>query len=332
MSEDQRHIPIDRIEKPKAALRPIRRKDAEYIELVESVKKDGVLQPVLLRPSYCVGCKHKACLEAACPVREPTEDHGMVEGWHRLEAAREAGRASIPALIEELTDRDVLIVQIKCNAIRPRTRTFEYARRLKLLMEEGFTKPELAKLIDKSPSWIDDQLCLNRLCEEARAPVERGEIGMQSALALANLPSDLQPKFLDDAIAMKQPEFVERAKAANRDFKEFLLQERLHNREIGAAPPTLRAINVLKREAVKPKNAKEVLKAARAKTALDGWRACLAWVFKLDPISVENRKAGKKEDPDARVANNAEYHQLNREMIRQFVKPQSETGDSKHGK
>jgi len=313
----QANIPIARIKPPSISLRPIRRNTAEYEELVGSIRVDGVLQPILVRP-----CNPSTGF-----------DYEVVEGWHRLEAAREAGLDSIPCMIRDLSDEQVLIVQIKCNAIRPVTRTFEYARRLMILMQQGYTLPQLSVLIAKNPKWIKDQLQLNRVCEDARPAVERGEIKMQAALALANLPTDLQQKFIDDAIALPTKVFKARAEAANRDFKAFLIQQKQEDREIGATQPAVRAVNVMKRESLKPERAKEVLKATGAKTPLDGWEACLAWVFKLDPVSVEKRRAGIKEAESAlSLANNEEWHRMNREMIAKFVNPQSSNGDYRNGK
>jgi ParB/RepB/Spo0J family partition protein len=311
MTELLAYLPIANIRKPRISLRPIRRNTPEYVELVESIRKDGVLQPLLVRPWE--------------------DEHEVVEGWHRLTAAKEAGLLVVPCIIREMTDDEVLIVQVKCNAIRPKTFSFEYARRLKILMEKGLTLLELSAIVDKSPKWIQDQIHLNRLCEEARPSVESGDIQMGSALALANLPEDLQKKFLPDAVEMKQAEFMPRAKGALRDYKAFLLKEQQEDREIGAANPNLRSINMLKREAGKPTHAKKVLRRMKAETPLDGWEACLAWIFRLDPLTVDKRRAKEKE-PNEVAATQAEYRKLNRDMIRKFVKPQSETGDYRNGK
>ena len=309
MSSNQKEVSIQYIMRPKTSLRPVRRDSPEYAELLESVRKDGILQPILVRPCDPSTGYH----------------YEIVEGWHRYEAAKENGLETMPVIIMELTDDEVLVIQIKCNAISPKTHTFEYARRLKLLMERGNTIVQLSGLIDKSQNWIRDQLQLNRLCEEARAPVERGEIKMQSALALANLPEDLQPKFVDDAVALEQPQFVERAQHAARDFRAYLQRVHEEDKADGVVQPHLRAINVLKREAAKPKSAEAALKAAGAKTALDGWRVCLAWVFSIDPVSVKNRGAGKKDPcPEDRVATRQQYRELNRTLIKQFVKPHLE--------
>jgi len=327
---NQQDIELKRIARPRKTLRPVRRNDPDYECMVMSVRKDGVLQPILIRPDYCIGCKAETCEGPACQRRAVEHDYENVEGCHRYEAAKENGLDTIPAHIREMTDQEVLVVQIKCNAIRPKTHTFEYARRLKMLMENGATLPQLSVMVDKPQKWIQDQLQLNRICPEARPAFERGEIKMTAGLALANLPTDLQPKFLDDAIALPATEFRERASAANRDFKSFLLQLQQEDREIGAATPKLRAINVLKKESLKPSNAKGVLKAVGAKTPQDGWLACLQWMFRLDPISVEKRKAGREETENARLSQ-SEFHRTNREMIEKFVNPESPTGDHRNG-
>jgi ParB family chromosome partitioning protein len=299
--EELQRIPLNKIRTPRIALRPIRRNSVEYIELVQSVKKDGVLQPILVRPTD-----------------DTYEIVEIVEGWHRFEASVETGKSDIPCFVRSMTDRDVLIYQLKLQAIRPVVQTFEYARRLKLLMEDGLTLDGLSAQIDKSQKWIRDQIQLNRLCEEARKPVEDGKISMSSALALANLPSEIQTQFVKEAVTLKASDFIPRAKRARRDFDAFLQQEKVEKEKLGT--PRLRSLNVLKREAVKPTHAHDVLKATGAKTALEGWEACMAWVFKLDPISVSNK--GKKEDKRERLATDEEYRSLNRKMIQKYVNPQ----------
>lgn len=322
-------IPLTAIERPRIALRPVRRESLEYNELVESVAKDGVLQPILVRPLYCSGCEQKECT-ASCTISK-VDGYQIVEGWHRYEAAKEAGLSEIPCLVREMSDEQVMIFQLKCNTIRPLTYSFEFARRLKKLMEDGYSLPQLSKLIDKSQKWIKDQIHLNRLCGPARKPTESGEIELRAALALANLPEELQVKFVDDAISMPTKEFVDRAEAANRDFKQYLLEERERNRKIGAAKPCIRAVNVMRREALEPKHAHNVLKAMDAKTAIEGWEACLAWAFQLDPISVERRLQGAKETVREKQMKASEYRKTNRELIKKFINPQSHTGDYQHG-
>jgi len=310
MTHEQRFLPLSEIDRPRISLRPVRRRSPEYTELVESIAKDGLLQPILVRPK--------------------DGRYEIVEGWHRFEAAKEAGLVAIPCLIREMTDDEVLIFQLKCNAIRPKTHTFEYARRLKMLMESGRSLLELCVLIDKTPQWVKDQLQLNRLCESAIPAFERGEISMKAALALANLPADLQEKFVDDAIGMGASEFIERAKLANRDYKAYLMRLQQEDRKFGVdTNPKPRAINVLKREALKPTKWKGVCEALGAKTPRDGWVACLQWLLRLDPITLEAKRAGRQEkEKDSEVrATRDEWMKLNRDLIKKFVFDHSKTGD-----
>jgi len=161
--------------------------------------------------------------------------------------------------------------------------------------------------------------------------VEAGQMTMKAALALANLPEDLQPKFLDDAITMDTNEFCVRAKAALRDFKAYLLRVQQDEKQLGAVIPKLRAVNVLKRESITPKYSENVLKKSKAKTPADGWNACMSWIFGIDPVSVERRINNRKDEEHATQMSAAEYRKANREMIKKFVKPTSKTGDYRNG-
>jgi ParB family chromosome partitioning protein len=119
-------IPISDLIPPKRRLRALRKYDVVYCEMVESMKKDGVLQPILVRP---LGDKYE-----------------VVEGNYRHSAATEAGLVEIPCLVREMTDHEVLILQLKANAIRPLTNKYEYARRIyKLLKDDSLTVDSLCQ-------------------------------------------------------------------------------------------------------------------------------------------------------------------------------------------
>ena len=299
------HLHIDDILEPRISLRPVRRNSPEYAELVESIAQDGVLQPILVRP-------HDG-------------KHEIVEGWQRYSACKEAGVHTIPCHIKEMSDDEVLVYQIKCNAIRPKTQTFEYARRLLLLIEKGASLPELCVLVGKNPQWIRDQLQLNRVCEEARPAFEQGDIPMTSAVALANLPSDMQPDYIEDAITLPCNKFVDKAKEAKRDLEAKLLDTEAEDYIIGATTPRPRAINSLKRELLEPRKMYSVLKASKANTPREGWLACLRWVLMIDTLSIENRKAGRRKESqkDEEVrATQVEWRKLNRSLIDKYVKPE----------
>ena len=299
MKDNQQTIPASRLHFSRSPLRPVRKDTVEYRELVQSIKKDGLLQPLLVRPV-------------------DGGDYEVVEGGHRLEAGKEAGLDSYPCLVKAYTDQEVMIIQLKCQAVRPQeTRKFEYSRRLKKLLDDGMTIPELCNKIDKSPLWVKNILQLLRLCDDAAAPVDRGEITLKKAVALTKLPLELQPNFIDDAIAMPTEEFIARSREAKRDYDHYLTKGEFDDKMLGAHPRIRSGLQIIK-EANSRRAAIEVLPAAEAKTPLDGWNACLAWVMRIDPLTLERKQKSISEGKDETI-DLYTYRQMKRQMIRNLV-------------
>jgi len=273
VTEQLRYLPVDKLHAPRILLRPVRQKSVEFAELMESIRTDGILQSLLVRPHPSI-----------------PDEFEIVEGEHRRKAAKAAGRNLVPCIIREMSDDEALIIQLKANAVRPEeTRNYEYARRLKKLMQEGMTLAELSVRIDKAPDWIKRILKLNNLCEEARTPVNNGDIPLHSAIALATLSWDIQKNFIEDAKKLDVNYFVARAREARRDFDAFLLQQSLEEQAKGYLPK-LRPIVQIVEELETHKAAKAILKQTKAKTILDGWNAAIAWMLRIDPISIHKRQ------------------------------------------
>ena len=95
------NIDIELIKPPRIQLRPVLKGTVDYHELMDSMKKDGVLQPILVRP---IG-----------------DHYEVVEGNWRYHAAVDIGLREIPCLVKELTDADIEVIQLKTNSIRPET-------------------------------------------------------------------------------------------------------------------------------------------------------------------------------------------------------------------
>ena len=156
-------IPIENLRPPKMQLRPVLQHSVEYQELVDSIKVDGILQPILVR-----------LLKG--------DVYEVIEGNWRYHASRDAGLTEMPCHVREMTDAEVEVVQLKAQALRPETPKIEIAKRLHLLMErEEMTLGDLSKLVNKAPSWIRSMLSLTRLVPEAQKMVNRGEISMRKA-------------------------------------------------------------------------------------------------------------------------------------------------------
>jgi ParB/RepB/Spo0J family partition protein len=301
MNDELKTIPLTDLHPPRMPLRPVRKKSVEFAELTESIRTDGILQSLLVRP------------HATLPGYE------IVEGEHRREAALLAGLEVAPCIVREMTDQEALIIQLKANAVRPEeTRKYEYARRLKKLLDDGLTLAELSAMIDKSPQWIKQILRLTNLCSEAIVPVNHGDIPLNSAIALAQLPIEEQPKYVQDAIIMKAKNFVQRAREIRTDYEAYLLKLKQEDQNSGIEPK-LRTVKELIAEFETWDRAEQVLEAYRAKTPLDGWKACLAWMFKLDPLTIEMRRNKVRQSTCANFKTEIEKQQFKRKLVEKLV-------------
>jgi len=140
--------------------------EAALDELAASIAQRGVIQPVIVRAL----------------------DNGryqLVAGERRWRAAQKAQVHEIPALVRDLSDRDVMALALIENLQREDLNPIEEARAYHRLAElEGLTQTEIAKMVDKSRSHVANLQRLLALPESVIALVERGELSMGHARAL----------------------------------------------------------------------------------------------------------------------------------------------------
>jgi len=296
-----RHIEVCRIEPSRTPLRSIRKTEPEFVELMESIRSDGVLQPILVRP-----------------IKDREGYYEVVEGNHRFAVVRLLRHETIPCQIKELTDREVLIIQVKAQAVRPTDiKIYEYARRLRKLIDTDMTIRDLAATLDKSPAWVSRMLSLVNLDPSVIDDVNSGKINASKAIALSKLPQHLQPTFHDDAIHMKTVPFTKRTREAKRDYDAFLLNQKQEEQQDGVQP-RIRGVKDIMAEADTFEAAGKVLTSCNANTPEMGWKACLAWIMRIDPVSVENRRQGIK-DSNYEFLNNYRLRIKQRRMIEQLT-------------
>ena len=189
MDDKTEFLPVAVLREPKNKLRIVDKESVAYLELRDSIRDHGILQPLLVRP-----------VEGG---------YEIIEGLYRLTGAKEVGLEKVPCLIREATDDEVLVLQLQANAISPDTQLAEYAQQLKKLMQRdpNMTKRELACLIRKSPQWISKCLDLTRLLRNIQVMVDRGEIPAENAYMLAKIPRSMQMDYVDRAKIMPRKEF-----------------------------------------------------------------------------------------------------------------------------
>lgn len=149
--------------------RTIRKGDPALLELAESIKAHGVLQPVVARPH---------------PTKKGKYD--LRAGARRHAAAALAGLEAIPAIVRDLSDQEALEITVTENLQREDLLPLEEARGVQILLDRGWTPAVIADHIGKSATWVVRRARLTHLSEKWRKAVEDPKRGI-SAWPAANL-------------------------------------------------------------------------------------------------------------------------------------------------
>lgn len=149
--------------------------EASLAELADSILRNGLAQPILVRP-----------LPSTAGQIDRVE---IVAGERRYRAAKIAGLDVIPAIVRELTDVQALELQIVENVQREDVHEIEEAEGYHRLMEEhGYTSDMLAEKVGKSRSYIYGRLKLCALVPLAREAFFEGKLNSSLALLIARIP------------------------------------------------------------------------------------------------------------------------------------------------
>jgi len=163
---EQRIVPIDQIRGGK--LNPRREfREEELEELAESIRQKGIVQPIVVRPDRIAG------------------GYEIVAGERRWRAAQKANLHTMPAIVRDLSDQEVLELGIIENVQRADLNAIEEAGGYRELIERfGYTQDQLAEVIGKSRSHLANTLRLLKLPESVQALVQEGKLTAGHARAL----------------------------------------------------------------------------------------------------------------------------------------------------
>ncbi len=163
------HVPIEQIHaNPR---QPRRRFDhSSTAGLADSIRLQGIVQPLVLRPRLEGG-------------------YELIAGERRWRAAREAGVPTLPALIREADDRDTLLLGLVENVARENLSPVEEARGYAVLMDEfELSLGDVCERVGRSKPAISNKLRLLELSDDVLAMVERGELSEGHARAVLAVP------------------------------------------------------------------------------------------------------------------------------------------------
>lgn len=286
MKIESRDIPLSDIHETHLLLRLVEKESLEYMELRDSLAKDGPLNSICVRPSP--------------RIPRILGKFEVVDGMYRYTAFEELGLTPVPCLIRYgMTDEEVVAAQIQANAIRPTTKKSDFARQLKKILDAnpGMSHATLQGMIHKGPGWIGEQLGLLRLRPDIQKAVDRGEIPLMSAYVLSRVMPSQQHRFVD--LAKTAPVNVFRATTAVfiKQQREAARQGKLDVVFTNEFKPVayLRNLREVTAESERFEQGPLLLAAANARTAVDGWNACLKWVMHLDAASLAEQQGKQRE-------------------------------------
>jgi ParB family chromosome partitioning protein len=181
---DLANVPVDAVHpNPR---QPRRRIDGESVSaLAGSIREQGIVQPVLVRPRAAGGWE-------------------LIAGERRWRAAREAGLKTLPAVVRHADDRDSLLLALVENVAREQLTPVEEARAYAVLMDEFvLSLGDVAEKVGRSKPSVANRLRLLDLPDDVLGMVERGELSEGHARAVLAVPDQEERRKLASLIVRR---------------------------------------------------------------------------------------------------------------------------------
>ena len=198
-------------------------------ELAESIKTNGVIQPLI--------------------VRERGSGYELVAGERRWRASRTAGLRKVPCIIRNFDDRQNAIVAIIENMQREDLDPIEEATGLKSMTEEyGFTQEQVSKSIGRSRTYIANSIRLLKLPPEIQEYVSKGQMSAAHGRTIINIPDKARQKEVADKIIRNDLSVRATEKLAERVKDELRPERRKRRKPEETKPPRSAEIEAVERE------------------------------------------------------------------------------------
>jgi len=166
-------LPIEQLKPGKYQPRKDMSNEA-LIELANSIKSQGIIQPIVVRQT-------------------DYEEYEIIAGERRWRAAQIAGLDRVPCLVKDVPDESAVAIALIENIQREDLNAMEEAIALeRLLIEFELTHQEVADVVGKSRTTVSNLLRLNNLNNEVKTFLEHGDIEMGHARALLALSDEEQ--------------------------------------------------------------------------------------------------------------------------------------------
>jgi len=177
----------------------------EIQELAESIRENGIIQPIILRAK--------------------DEVYEIVVGERRFRAAKEAGLKKVPAIIKDYSESRLLEIALIENIQRKDLNPLEEALAYKTIIDrDTITQEELSKRVGRSRSYIANMIRLLELPDEIKNFVSRGTITVGHAKAIMALNEkekkvEIAKKVAEEGLSVREAEdLVREVNASQNDF------------------------------------------------------------------------------------------------------------------
>ena len=172
--------------------------EEKIMELSSSIKENGVIQPIAVRPNSYEPGKYE-----------------IVAGERRWLAAQKAGLNEVPVIVLEIDDKKSLEIAIVENVQREGLNAIEEAKGYQRLIKEfGYDHEKISKFMSKSRSHISNTLRLLTLPQDILSMIEEGELTAGQARPLIGLPnaSDIAENIVRKKISAREVESLTKMK------------------------------------------------------------------------------------------------------------------------
>lgn len=180
-------------------------------ELAQSIKENGLIQPIIVRKSPVLG-------------------YEILAGERRYRASIVAGLSEVPVIVKQLSDQDMMLHSIIENLQRENLNPIEEAKAYQSLIDKGFTHTGIAEKMGKSRPYITNLVRLLGLPKHILTEVESGKLSQAHARLLIQLSSDKQDKLLNriqtENLSVRQVEqILQKTKKINKKEKDYFVKE-----------------------------------------------------------------------------------------------------------
>lgn len=174
-------------------------------ELAQSIKENGLIQPIIVRQSPVIG-------------------YEILAGERRYRASIAAGLSEVPVIIKNLSDQDMMIHSIIENLQREDLNPIEEAKAYQSLIDKGYTHADIAEKMGKSRPYITNLVRLLTLPDFILTEVEAGKLSQAHARLLIQLSTDEQKKLLyriqTEDLSVRQVEYLLKEEKNKKKIKE----------------------------------------------------------------------------------------------------------------